>query len=253
MAPCAGSASPPGRSRSRPTLFIGLGALGVADAFTPDPHRVRPAHRRRVSHAGDGRPADRDPPAAQPDRVDTARRALVPTLQLPLAVLLGEGWALQLDRALWPILYAWPIAVAFVFPNGRLLSPRWRWVALGAAVSFAGFITVAILDPEPFYGDDARVPNPMADNAVAGWLGERLCVVVGPAPPGDALQPRRRRGCDSHPTQAARSGSSGCRPSGSRGRRRSSRSRSSSASPRGSSASRWDSRSSTGSSSRCCS
>jgi signal transduction histidine kinase len=96
---------------------------------------------------------------------------LVPTLQLPFAVLLGEGWTLQLDRALWPVLYAWPIAVAYVFPNGRLLSPRWRWVALGAAVSFAGFIVVAIFDPTPFEGDDVRVPNPMADNPVAEWVG----------------------------------------------------------------------------------
>ena len=154
-------------------VFIGLGALGFADAFAPIPIAYVPLivvaflmpatvglliaiHQPRQRH-----------------RITWILLVggLVPTLQLPFAVLLGEGWALQLDRALWPILYAWPIAVALVFPNGRLLSPRWRWVALGAAVSFAGFITAAILDPEPFYGEDARVPNPMADNAVTGWLG----------------------------------------------------------------------------------
>ena len=42
------------------------------------------------------------------------------------------------SRALWPLLYAWPIALAFVFPNGRLLTRRWRWVAIaGAAASSA--------------------------------------------------------------------------------------------------------------------
>ena len=152
-------------------VFIGLGALGFADAFTPIPIAYVP-----LIVVAFLMPATVGLLIAihQPrNRIAWILLVggLVPTLQLPFAVLLGEGWALQLDRALWPILYAWPIAVAFVFPNGRLLSPRWRWVALGAAVSFAGFITVAILDPEPFYGEDARVPNPMADNAVTGWLG----------------------------------------------------------------------------------
>ena len=44
----------------------------------------------------------------------------------------SRGWALQWDRAMWPLLYAWPIAIAFVFPNGRLLSPRWRVPAAAA-------------------------------------------------------------------------------------------------------------------------
>ena len=85
---------------------------------------------------------------------------------VPLEPVLGAGWQLQVDRASWPLLYAWPIAVAFVFPNGRLLSRRWRWIAGAAAVSFVGFMTLAMFDTEPFYGDDASVPNPMAGNAV---------------------------------------------------------------------------------------
>jgi signal transduction histidine kinase len=92
------------------------------------------------------------------------------TLQLPLALILGEAWTLQIDRALWPLLYAWPIAVAYVFPDGRLLSPRWRWAAAAAVTSFVGFMTTALLDPEPFEGEAASVPNPVADNAVSEWL-----------------------------------------------------------------------------------
>jgi signal transduction histidine kinase len=100
--------------------------------------------------------------------------ALTLTVQLPLALVLSEGWALQQDRAMWPLLYAWPIAVAYVFPNGRLLSRRWRLVAGGAAASFIAFITLAMFDTEPFYGEDASVPNPMADSAVAQWVVEWL-------------------------------------------------------------------------------
>ncbi len=96
--------------------------------------------------------------------------SLLLTLQIPLGTTLGEGWALQIDRASWPLLYAWPIAVAYVFPNGGLLSPRWRWVVGIALLCWIGFLTVALLDPEPFYGDYAETPNPLADNAVAGWV-----------------------------------------------------------------------------------
>lgn len=87
-------------------------------------------------------------------------------------IVLSDGWALQVGRAAWPLLYAWPIAVTFVFPDGRFLSRRWRYVAIAGALSFVGFMTLAMFDPEPFYGDDASVPNPMAGNAVGEWLNE---------------------------------------------------------------------------------
>jgi signal transduction histidine kinase len=99
--------------------------------------------------------------------------ALALAIQFPLALVLGEGWALQMDRATWPLLYAWPIAVAFVFPNGRLLSPRWRWVVAAAVVSFVGSMSLMLLDPGPFEGEDAGVTNPLADNAIGSWIVEQ--------------------------------------------------------------------------------
>jgi signal transduction histidine kinase len=96
--------------------------------------------------------------------------AFVLTLQLPLGVVLGKAWMLQMDRALWPLLYAWPIAVTYVFPEGRFLTPRWRWVGVFGVVCFAGFIAQALLDPMPFEGEDASVPNPLAGNAVGEFL-----------------------------------------------------------------------------------
>jgi signal transduction histidine kinase len=94
------------------------------------------------------------------------------TLQLPVALLAGKGWTLQMDRSSWPLLYAWPIAVAYVFPDGRLLSPRWRWVAAAGAACFVAFMALAMLDPTPFDGEAAAVANPLANNAVGTWLNE---------------------------------------------------------------------------------
>ncbi len=91
-------------------------------------------------------------------------------ISMPVGLVLGEGWMLQLDRANWPLLYAWPTAIAFAFPDGHLLSPRWRWPVGAAAACFVAFMTVALLDPNPFYGDDASVTNPVADTTVGEWL-----------------------------------------------------------------------------------
>ena len=81
-----------------------------------------------------------------------------------------EGWVLQCSRALWPLLYAWPIALAFVFPNGRLLTRRWRRVAIAGAACFVGFLVVALSDPEPFDPPDQAVPSPLAGYDFPDWL-----------------------------------------------------------------------------------
>ena len=47
----------------------------------------------------------------------------------------GARFAALYDEAAWPLLFAPLAAIAFVFPDGRLPSPRWRWVAIGALAS----------------------------------------------------------------------------------------------------------------------
>ena len=88
----------------------------------------------------------------------------------PVDLLVSQGWALQTGRATWPMLYAWPIAITYVFPNGHLLSRRWRWVAGAGATCFLGFMTIAMLDTEPFDTPYESVPNPVAGNPVAEWM-----------------------------------------------------------------------------------
>jgi signal transduction histidine kinase len=83
---------------------------------------------------------------------------------------LGHPWALQASRATWPLLYAWPIAIAYVFPNGRLLTPRWRWVAGAAVACFSVFMALAMFDPSPFDPPDDSVRNPVLHNRVGEVL-----------------------------------------------------------------------------------
>ena len=81
-----------------------------------------------------------------------------------------EGWVLQCSRRCWPLLYAWPIALAFVFPNGRLLTRRWRRVAIGGAACFVGFISSRCSDPEPFDPPDEARAEPDGRLDIPDWL-----------------------------------------------------------------------------------
>ena len=70
----------------------------------------------------------------------------------------GGSWA-ALVSSLWPAFFAWPLAVAFVFPDGRLPSPRWRPYAVFAACSVTSLVLLLVIADqleEPF----AEVPNP---------------------------------------------------------------------------------------------
>jgi signal transduction histidine kinase len=108
---------------------------------------------------------------------------------LPASGFLSDGWNLQTARASWPLLYAWPIAVSYVFPNGRFLSRRWRGVGIAAAACFVTFMTLGLFDPTPF-DDDPSIRNPMAGNAfgelltgtgilIPFWLGILGSLIAG--------------------------------------------------------------------------
>jgi signal transduction histidine kinase len=106
-----------------------------------------------------------------------------------LGFLLSDGWNLQTGRALWPLLYAWPIAVSYVFPDGRFLSRRWRRVGIAAAACFVTFMTLGLFDPTPF-DDHPSIRNPMVGNAfgdalvgtgiwIPFWLGILGSLIAG--------------------------------------------------------------------------
>src|SRR5215203_2131720 len=73
----------------------------------------------------------------------------------------GGSWA-ALVSSLWPAFFAWPLAVAFVFPDGRLPSPRWRPYTIFSAGSMALLVLLLVLAEqleEPF--SDVRNPIPL--------------------------------------------------------------------------------------------
>jgi signal transduction histidine kinase len=74
---------------------------------------------------------------------------------------------MQIERAATPLLlFAWPVAVAYVFPDGRPLSRRWGWFAGAVLVCFAVSIGMLLFEPAPFDPPNADIRNPLADNAV---------------------------------------------------------------------------------------
>jgi hypothetical protein len=83
----------------------------------------------------------------------------------------GGTWAILLSDRLWPLLFAGVTAIAWVFPDGRLPSPRWRPWALGAAFSYAGLLVCTLLATEPYaepFRDVTDRPLPQLPDSVIG-------------------------------------------------------------------------------------
>ena len=79
----------------------------------------------------------------------------------------SSPWARLISEEAWPALFAAPAAIVWLFPDGRLPSPRWRWPGLAAAASLTGLLLVALLTPGEAVGDS---PLPTLPGAVAGVL-----------------------------------------------------------------------------------
>jgi len=73
----------------------------------------------------------------------------------------GGEWALVVTDRTWPLLFAWITAVAFVFPDGRLPSPRWRPFAITVGVAFAVLALTVLFESAPFTGAFASIENPV--------------------------------------------------------------------------------------------
>ena len=75
------------------------------------------------------------------------------------------------DTSGWPLMFAGVIAVAFVFPDGRLPSPRWRPVAIAGAASIAITLVGGLLDSETLNRPFQEVaPLAALPESVAAWM-----------------------------------------------------------------------------------
>jgi signal transduction histidine kinase len=104
-------------------------------------------------------------------------------------------WAATV-AAPWPVLFLWPLALAFVFPDGRLPSRRWRPVA-GVVSANCALIVVLLIFGTTHLIDDREVPSPLPhlpDDLEplfwACWGGLLISLFVGAA----ALRARYKAG-----------------------------------------------------------
>jgi signal transduction histidine kinase len=75
----------------------------------------------------------------------------------------AADFAASYDQNGWPLLFAPLTAIAFVFPDGRLPSPRWRKIAIGAAVLFGILVFVAFFGPRDLEKPYQAVSNPLPE------------------------------------------------------------------------------------------
>ncbi len=78
------------------------------------------------------------------------------------------AWALLVAQE-WLVLFAWPLALAYCYPDGRLPSRRWRPVAAFALASCGGAMLL-LLGQETLEGPYGDVPNPLGLHVENGPL-----------------------------------------------------------------------------------
>ncbi|HEX2030529.1 MAG TPA: histidine kinase [Actinomycetota bacterium] len=81
----------------------------------------------------------------------------------------GQLWAAWLGNWIWVFALASLILILQVFPDGQLVSPRWRWVIALTAVAVASLTIGGALAPGPL-GDYQRFTNPIGVEALRGTL-----------------------------------------------------------------------------------
>ncbi|MGE0297676.1 sensor histidine kinase [Pseudonocardia sp.] len=90
------------------------------------------------------------------------------------------AWAALWVHSGWPTFFAGLVALAFLFPDGRLPSPRWRPVAAAIALYIGGYLVLAAFDPRPYSPPFGALPKPLpvADVAEAVLVGDCLILAT---------------------------------------------------------------------------
>ena len=76
----------------------------------------------------------------------------------------GGEWAVLIEQRSWPTLFVAVTAIAYVFPDGRLIpTRRWRVMATVAAASFALLVVAALFEPGKYPPELQHVAIPLPD------------------------------------------------------------------------------------------
>jgi signal transduction histidine kinase len=73
----------------------------------------------------------------------------------------GADWAALYDERTWPLLFAAFTGIAFVFPDGRLPSPRWRPVVVVALGAFVVMTVTSLFERDTLEAPFAGLSNPL--------------------------------------------------------------------------------------------
>ena len=73
----------------------------------------------------------------------------------------GGAMAALWNQTMWPLLFAPFVAIAFVFPDGHLPSPRWRAMAVGAGVSLVLTLALLLFAPRELQAPFGAVSSPL--------------------------------------------------------------------------------------------
>jgi signal transduction histidine kinase len=107
-------------------------------------------------------------------------------------------WAALASDIEWPLFFAGPVAIAFVFPDGRLPSRRWRSAAAVGIAGFAAIMLAVTFTDEPFTAPYENVvrPVPALPGLILGlvWLVGMLGILFALVAAVAALRVRYRRG-----------------------------------------------------------
>ena len=107
----------------------------------------------------------------------------------------GGAWAVLWYEQGWPVDFAPLVAIALLFPDGRLPSPRWRPIAIGMIVTLVAAQALTLLEGAPFGAPFEAVENPVP--AVPGiewlWLPVMLGGVASLIAAASAVRVRFRR------------------------------------------------------------
>jgi hypothetical protein len=80
------------------------------------------------------------------------------------------GWLSSASTPLWLVLAG--VVLPLVFPDGRLLGPRWRWALVLGGVALACALLGTQLAPGPLDLDTEGIENPLGLGGVAGEVAE---------------------------------------------------------------------------------